>query len=67
MKSDTQVDARVGSSNADLRDGISAIVPGVGKDCEFAGQPHGAYCSEATLIALPKDTFATQETTDMSR
>jgi hypothetical protein len=41
----------------DLREGVPAILPGVGKDCEFAGQPPHTYAADPTLIALPKDSF----------
>jgi hypothetical protein len=45
------------SSVHDLREGVPAILPGVGKDCEFAGQPHHAYADDAVAMALPKEVF----------
>ena len=55
----------VGSvGHADLRDGVPSVVPGVGKDCEFAGQPPHTYSNDPTLIALPKNTFTYQPNRD---
>jgi hypothetical protein len=53
-----------GVSHADLRDGVPSVVPGVGKDCEFAGQPPHTYSNEPTLIALPKNAFTAQPNSD---
>ena len=41
----------------DLREGVPPIVAGVGKNCEFAGQPHHAYADDAAVMALPKEAF----------
>ena len=36
----------------DLREGVPTIVAGVGKNCEFVGQPHHTYADDAVAMAL---------------